>query len=66
MKITINGEMVELTGSLSLQKWVEEQSIPTRTVIIEYNGEIVPEELWRNTVLKQGDKLEILKFVGGG
>ncbi|WP_407309604.1 sulfur carrier protein ThiS [Desulfosporosinus sp. SB140] len=66
MNVKINGETVELTESIGLQKWVDEQNIPNNTVIIEYNGEIIPEEHWRTIVLTQGDQLEILKFVGGG
>lgn len=66
MNIMINGETVELRESISLQMWVEEQNISKNTVIIEYNGEIIPEERWGNASLKQGDQLEILKFVGGG
>lgn len=66
MNIKINGEKVELRESTNLKKWLEEQNIPSNTVIIEYNGEIIPEEHWENVVLKQGDQLEILKFVGGG
>jgi sulfur carrier protein len=66
MNIIINGEAVELSGSISLTKWVEEQNILKDTVIVEYNGEIIPEERWGHVVLKQGDQLEIFKFVGGG
>ncbi|WP_242975893.1 sulfur carrier protein ThiS [Desulfosporosinus sp. FKB] len=62
----INGEKAELRDTISLQRWVEEQNIPHTTVIIEYNGEIIPEERWGYVELKQGDQLEILKFVGGG
>ncbi|MGC7872734.1 sulfur carrier protein ThiS [Desulfosporosinus sp. SYSU MS00001] len=62
----INGEKAELRDTISLQRWVEGQNIPHNTVIIEYNGEIIPEEHWVSVELKQGDQLEILKFVGGG
>jgi sulfur carrier protein len=66
MNILINGEAVELSGGISLTKWVEEQNILKDTVIVEYNGEIIPEERWDHVILKQGDQLEIFKFVGGG
>lgn len=36
------------------------------TVAVEKNGEIVPKDLYETTTLDESDKLEIIKFVGGG
>lgn len=66
MHVQINGKPVELSNEVSLLAWIEEQKIPPGTAIIEYNGEILPQDRWKATFLKDGDQLEVLKFVGGG
>lgn len=66
MHVQINGKSIELSKKVSLLTWIEEQKIPPASAIAEYNGEIIPQACWGNTVLKEGDQVEILKFVGGG
>lgn len=64
--MTVNGESIEIRPWLTLQQWANQQQLPLETAIIEYNGEILPQEQWGNTTLCEGDTLEIFKFVGGG
>lgn len=66
MQVQINGERLELQKEVSLLEWITEQKIPLETAIMEYNGEILPQDQWRTTLLKDGDQVELLKFVGGG
>lgn len=66
MRIVINGEWVEVEENLNLLQWAQEQEIPLKTVIIEHNGQIIPEDGWINVQLQNEDQLEIFKFVGGG
>lgn len=66
MHVQINGTLIELRQGVSLLAWFEEQKIPLESAIAEYNGEIIPQEHWLTTILKEGDQVEILKFVGGG
>lgn len=66
MHVQINGEQLELQKEVSLLEWITEQKIPLETAIMEYNGEILPQDQWRTTLLKDGDQVELLKFVGGG
>lgn len=66
MHVQINGKPLELQTEVLLLAWIEEQKIPPGTAIVEYNGEILPRERWGTTLLKEGDQVELLKFVGGG
>ncbi|MBI1739335.1 MAG: sulfur carrier protein ThiS [Acidobacteriales bacterium] len=65
MNLTINGENRALpTGTLGAL--VEHLGMKLDRVAIELNREIVPREQWAQTPLKDGDRLEIVHFVGGG
>lgn len=66
MKVTINGEERELASGLSIGGLLEELSIRPARVVVELNRNIVPREAYSATVLSEGDKLEIVHFVGGG
>ncbi|MCX7882426.1 MAG: sulfur carrier protein ThiS [Brevinematales bacterium] len=66
MKILVNGEEKTLLSPLSLQKYLEELGISSQRVVVEYNGKILPKEQWGNTLLSEGDTVEIVHFVGGG
>lgn len=66
MKLQINGESREFPDQLSLQSLVEHLGMKTDRVAIELNHEIAMRSGWSNTVLKDGDRLEIVHFVGGG
>ena len=65
MNLTINGEnqssSAETVGALVAQLGMK----PDR-VAIELNREIVPRDQWPQTPLQDGDRLEIVHFVGGG
>ena len=66
MKIRINGkeETIERTGSLA--DLVEEKAFKSESTVIEHNLEVVPREKWTQVMLNDGDRLEIVSFVGGG
>lgn len=66
MNVQINGKSLILPKQVSLLAWIEEQNIPLAAVIVEYNGEILPRDHWKTTLLKEGDEIELLQFVGGG
>lgn len=64
-KILLNGEdtEVEATNLLSL---IESIGLDARKVAIEKNLEIVPKSAYVQTAIAEGDRLEIVHFVGGG
>lgn len=66
MRISVNGEEVETRVETNLAGWMEEQGIDVKAVLVEYNGRITPEEEWTGIILQDGDRLELLQFVGGG
>jgi len=66
MKLQINGEARDFTSPLSLTSLIEQLGMKHDRVAIELNRNIVPRELWAETPLGEGDRLEIVHFVGGG
>ncbi len=61
----VNGESHPL-DSKNLMQFIKSLGLDPRTVAVERNGEIVRRDNWEITELRQEDKLEIIRFVGGG
>jgi thiazole synthase len=66
MNLTINGEARALAGPLSVAGLLSELGFDTRKVALERNLEIVPRSAYEQIMLAEGDKLEIVHFIGGG
>ena len=66
MKIHLNGEEKEIADGLSIAQLLEELQIRSGRVVVELNRDIVSREAHGSTLLKRGDALEIVHFVGGG
>ena len=66
MKITLNGQVVELSQHKSLNGIVELYCKDNPHVIAELNGEIIKNHHWNEQSIKEGDRLELVTFVGGG
>lgn len=66
MQITINGRQKELEDALNLKNIIHQFCKDTEHVIAEVNGQIVKRQQWPQQVLKSGDKVELINFVGGG
>jgi thiamine biosynthesis protein ThiS len=65
MNLTINGEN-QVASAETLGALVEQLGMKADRVAIELNREIVPRDEWPQTPLREGDRLEIVHFVGGG
>ena len=65
MSLVINGEERNCAAS-TLEARIEELGMKGDRVAVELNREIVPRTGWQATTLKDGDRLEIVHFVGGG
>ena len=63
--VKVNGEMKELAGKSVLEA-VELQGCSAQRVAVELNEEIVPKAKYAETIHKDGDSVEIVRFVGGG
>jgi sulfur carrier protein len=66
MKIRINGKEKEASEGLSVGALLDELQIRPGRVVVELNREIISREAQASTILKEGDVLEIVHFVGGG
>lgn len=65
MRIQVNGEMREVAARTVLGL-VEELGFDVRKVAVERNLAIVPKSLHAETPLEDGDRVELVQFVGGG
>ncbi len=66
MNLTINGEAQALAGPLSVAGLLGVLGLDARKVALERNLEIVPRSSYEQIMLAEGDKLEIVHFIGGG
>lgn len=66
MNLTINGTPREFPSPLTLAALIQQLGMKQDRVAIELNREIVPRDKWNTTDLSDGDRLEIVHFVGGG
>jgi sulfur carrier protein len=66
MKLTVNGKAIDLESPLTINAFLEYKGIKPGTVIVELNYEIPDRSKWQEIELKDGDNLEIVKFIGGG
>ncbi|MBZ5645872.1 MAG: sulfur carrier protein ThiS [Acidobacteriia bacterium] len=66
MQLIINGEERSFGELSSLAALVEQLGMKGDRVAVELNCEIVPRTRWSETPLRDGDRLEIVHFVGGG
>ncbi len=65
MRIQVNGELREVEAATILAL-VEELGLDIRKVAVERNLEIVPKSLHASTAILDGDRIEVVQFVGGG
>ena len=66
MQIVINGETQSFTEGLSVSGLLVALDLPPVKIAVERNLEIVPRSLFDGEILADGDKIEIVQFVGGG
>lgn len=67
MNITVAGEKKEVKEGLSLPELIEQENVEMpEYVTVTINDEFVPTEEKEKTVLKDGDSVEFLYFMGGG
>ncbi len=66
MQIVLNGEPRALAPETSVAGLLKELGIDPRKVAVELNLEIVPKSTFETTALGDGDRLEIVHFIGGG
>ena len=66
MKIQLNGREKEYPSPLNLKEMIAEFSKTRQKIIAEVNGQIIRSPQWEQTRLNDGDRIELVSFVGGG
>ncbi len=66
MFITLNGEPYELDEPMSIADLLTRLAIDPRRVAVEHNLTILKRHLFTDTFVHEGDRVEIVNFVGGG
>ena len=66
MNLTVNGEPRNVKALASLAELVADLGLDARKVAVERNLEIVPRSAYGRTALADGDRIEIVHFIGGG
>lgn len=66
MRLKINGKEQNIERQGSLRELAESRDLNCNNIVIEHNLEVIPRDKWGEVVLKKGDSIEIVTFVGGG
>ena len=64
--ITVNGDERNVPNGLSVEGLLEHLGLVGGKVAVERNKEIAPRSQFSQTIIEQGDAIEIVRFVGGG
>jgi sulfur carrier protein len=66
LRITLNGDPLELEQSLTVADLLARLAIDPRRVAVEHNLSILKRHAFAETLVRDGDTVEIVNFVGGG
>ena len=66
ISLQVNGKQVELDVPTPLLRYLSDLGVDPRAVAVEHNGEIVERSRFESVVLEEGDRVEIVRMVGGG
>ena len=66
MTIRLNGDAFEIEAELTVAALLDRLDIDGRRVAVEHNLVVVKRQHYASTVIREGDEVEIVNFVGGG
>ena len=66
IQIVVNGAQQSLPASLAMSELIAQMALAGKKIAVERNGEIVPKSAHGSTLVRDGDRLEIVVAVGGG
>lgn len=66
MKIILNGEETEIDNGFSVKNLLEKFALEPKKIAVEKNLEIVPRSQFDSSLINEGDRIEIIHFIGGG
>lgn len=64
--ITVNGKTEQLANSISIADFLKQKNHRPEIVVVEQNEVIVSRKDYATTMIEDGDKIEIVTFMGGG
>ena len=64
--LTINGRERELPAEIALPALLEELGVDRRMVAVAHNGDVIPRATYDDVTLRDGDRVEVVRMVGGG
>ena len=64
--VLANGKQRELPGEMSVSRFLELISVNPQYVVVELRGGIVHRQEYDNTLIHEGDRIEIVQIMGGG
>jgi thiamine biosynthesis protein ThiS len=66
MKIQLNGALAELEAPLTLSDLLTRHRLKPESVVVEYNLRVPEKDAYSRIEIQDGDRIEIVKFMGGG
>ncbi|WP_310439890.1 sulfur carrier protein ThiS [Sulfuricurvum sp.] len=66
MQIKVNGEIRDIPNGSTMLDLIRSLGVEERVMASALNMEIVKQDAWGSALLKEGDTIELLDFVGGG
>lgn len=66
IKLKVNGEECEIAAGSNIAELLKSKNYEIKYIAVEHNGSVVLPEAYEQTSLCAGDKIEIVRFVGGG
>jgi thiamine biosynthesis protein ThiS len=66
MNVRLNGEDRQLPAEMTLEGLVEHLELKGKPIAIELNREVIPRPRFSEVKVREGDRIEVVTFVGGG
>jgi thiamine biosynthesis protein ThiS len=66
MRVVVNGEEKEVGAGATVQQLIESMGLGAATIVVQRNDEIVERTAFAETAIEEGDRLELIRLVGGG
>ena len=66
ISITVNGNPVAVESETSVERLLDTVDVPPNYLAVEVNANVVPRENYSQTIVRDGDDVEVVTLVGGG
>jgi thiamine biosynthesis protein ThiS len=66
ISLVLNGKQRSLASETPLPRLLEDLGVDRRLVAVAHNGDVIPRDQYESVVLHDGDRVEIVRMVGGG